>query len=131
VLQLRAAKSMLLDPSDPNGHSCGSFFVNPVLGAEAFAALCSRAAPALPPSHAEADGKVKVPAAWLIQHSGFERGHRTGNVGLSSKHTLCVVAHPGATSAEVLDLARQIQAAVQIRFGIRLEPEPQLLALRF
>lgn len=131
VLALRAAKSMLLDPSDPNGRSCGSFFTNPILSAAAFEALCTRLAPDRPPSFAEADGRVKVPAAWLIQAAGFARGVRRGNVGLSSKHTLCVVAHAGATSTEVLDWARHIRATVQRYAGVALEMEPQVLADSF
>jgi len=44
VLQLRREKSMLLDASDPNGRSCGSFFVNPVLDARQFSQFLERAA---------------------------------------------------------------------------------------
>ena len=39
VLAVRAQKSMLLDASDPNGRSCGSFFVNAIVSAERAAAL--------------------------------------------------------------------------------------------
>lgn len=131
VLALRAAKSMLLDPSDPNGRSCGSFFTNPIMSAEAFEALCARLMPDRPPSFTEADGRVKVPAAWLIQAAGFARGVRNGNVGLSSKHTLCVVAHVGATSTEILDWARHIRTTVQRYAGVELEMEPQVLTDSF
>lgn len=129
VLQLRAAKSMLLDPSDENGRSCGSFFVNAVLSAAEFSALQARAAPLVPPHFMQTDGRVKVPSAWLIQHAGFDKGHRQGPVGLSSKHTLCVVAHEGATSADVVAFARDVSTAVEQRFGIRLEPEPTLIGI--
>lgn len=131
VLELRKSKSMLLDAADPNGQSCGSFFTNPILEASEFQALLTRALPARPPAFSETDGRFKVPAAWLIEQAGFAKGARSGNVGLSTKHTLCVVAHSGATSAEVVAWARHVRDTVFDRFGVELEPEPQLLGLSF
>jgi UDP-N-acetylmuramate dehydrogenase len=129
VLQLRASKSMLLDASDPNGRSCGSFFLNPVLEADRYERLVRDVAPQLPPAFEAGLGRVKVPAAWLIERAGFCRGHREGNAGLSTRHTLCVVAHPGATSGEVIGLARKLRDAVKTRYGITLEPEPVLVGI--
>src|SRR5207249_3291513 len=79
VLELRRRKSMVLDPTDPNGRSVGSFFMNPVLSADAFDRLVHRwgaagegdGIPMFP-----ADGRVKVPAAWLIEQAGFRKGYR-------------------------------------------------------
>src|SRR3989441_348320 len=70
VLALRRSKSMVLDPADPNTRSAGSFFTNPVLSAAAFADLAQRwkEIPSFP-----ADGGVKVPAAWLVEHAGFPK----------------------------------------------------------
>ena len=79
VLATRRGKSMLLDPTDENGRSCGSFFLNPELSPAQADALAARAA-APPPRYALADGRVKVPAAWLIEKAGFSRGQRFGNV---------------------------------------------------
>jgi UDP-N-acetylmuramate dehydrogenase len=129
VLQLRADKSMLLNATDPNSRSCGSFFLNPILSAADYRALCERASPDAPPSFPQAGGRVKVPAAWLIQHAGFSRGYREGDVGLSTRHTLCVVAHPGATSSAVVAFAQRLRDAVAERFGVRLEPEPEFVGL--
>lgn len=129
VLGLRASKSMLADPRDPNGRSCGSFFLNPILPAAEFAALLERCPEGPPPHYPEPDGAFKVPAAWLIEHAGFARGHREGAVGLSTKHTLCVVAHDGATSSEILAFSRRIQARVRERFGVTLVPEPVFVGL--
>jgi UDP-N-acetylmuramate dehydrogenase len=124
VLAVRAEKSMLLDPRDPNGRSCGSFFLNPILSAADAARVQQLAAPLAPPSYPQPDGRVKLAAGWLIEQSGFQRGLRRGNVGLSSKHALAIVAHDGATATEVADLSRNIQAGVQARFGVSLTPEP-------
>jgi UDP-N-acetylmuramate dehydrogenase len=82
---------------------------------------------AQPPRFPAADG-VKVPAAWLIEQAGFPRGYRHGNVGLSTHHTLCLVAHDGASSGELLQFARQLRDAVFAEFGVLLEPEPVLMS---
>lgn len=134
VLELRRAKSMVLDPSDPDRRSVGSFFVNPVLDAEGLIRLEERAravgalAPAekLPSFPAE-EGFFKVPAAWLIERSGFPKGLRRGSVGISGAHALALVHHGGGTTAELVALAREIRRAVLQRFQIELRPEPVFL----
>jgi UDP-N-acetylmuramate dehydrogenase len=45
-------------------------------------------------------------------------------VGLSSRHTLAIIAHDGARASDVLAFARRLQSAVETRFGVRLSPEP-------
>jgi UDP-N-acetylmuramate dehydrogenase len=124
VLSVRREKSMLLDPGDPNGRSCGSFFMNPIVSAEQVEHVRAVAAPLTPPTYPQPDGRVKLAAGWLIEQSGFRTGLRDGNVGLSTKHALAIVAHAGATASEVAALSRRIQAGVQARFGVQLCPEP-------
>ena len=126
VLALRRGKGMVVDPADPDSVSAGSFFTNPVLTPEAFEALAARAAPERPPSWPEADGRVKTSAAWLIQRAGFERGHPgpPSRVGISAKHTLALVNRGGATTAELVALAREIAGGVRDAFGVALHPEP-------
>jgi UDP-N-acetylmuramate dehydrogenase len=123
VLRLRRGKGMVIDPADPDSVSAGSFFTNPILTAEAFRALEARAG-AAPPAFPEPDGRIKTSAAWLIQHAGFSRGDGAGRVGISSKHTLALVNRGGATTAELVALAREIAARVRERFGVQLVPEP-------
>ncbi|MEI9939316.1 MAG: UDP-N-acetylmuramate dehydrogenase [Pseudomonadota bacterium] len=125
VLQLRRAKSMVIDAGDANCRSCGSFFVNPLLGAAQFSAFAARAAGEDPVPHfPQADGRVKLSAGWLIEHAGFPRGTRDGAVGLSTKHALALVAHEGARAADVARFAARVQLGVLARFGVQLEPEP-------
>jgi len=124
VLAVRRAKSMVLDPADDNRRSCGSFFVNPVVGLEEAAKVEARALDPGMPRWPQADGRVKLSAAWLIEHAGFRRGLRAGPVGLSTRHALAIVAHDGARARDVAALARRVQGAVEERFGIRLTPEP-------
>ena len=117
VLGLRRGKGMVIDPADPDSVSAGSFFTNPILDV----------APEGAPTWSEPDGRVKTSAAWLIEHAGFHRGHGNGRVGISTKHTLALVNRGGATTAELMALAREIAAAVQDRFGVSLHPEPVLV----
>ncbi|MBX5441818.1 MAG: UDP-N-acetylmuramate dehydrogenase [Solirubrobacteraceae bacterium] len=124
VLELRRGKGMVVDPADPESVSAGSFFTNPILDADAFAALAARTAPQRPPAWPEPDGRVKTSAAWLIARAGFERGLTRGRVGISRKHTLALVNRGGATTAELVALAREIAAGVQRAFGVTLVPEP-------
>ncbi|HEU5261194.1 MAG TPA: UDP-N-acetylmuramate dehydrogenase [Gemmatimonadales bacterium] len=126
VLRLRRRKSMVLDPTDPNARSVGSFFVNAVLSPEACDELVRRwraSGGSDPIPTFPADGQVKVPAAWLVEHAGFAKGYRHGGAGISTRHALALVNF-GGTSAELLALARSIERAVDERFGIRLEREP-------
>jgi UDP-N-acetylmuramate dehydrogenase len=133
VLALRRAKGMVLDPADPDTFSAGSFFTNPVLDADAFAALRARAADRLgpdvpPPAWPDTDGHVKTSAAWLIERAGFHRGH--GNpegIAISSKHTLALTNRGAGTTAELVALAREIAGGVQDAFGVALVPEPVLV----
>jgi UDP-N-acetylmuramate dehydrogenase len=124
VLAIRRAKSMVLEAADPNRRSCGSFFVNPRVTPEEAARVEALAGdPGMPRWH-EADGRVKLSAAWLIQQAGFQRGEADGAVGLSTRHTLAIVAHAGARAADVVRFAQRIRGRVEERFGIRLAPEP-------
>lgn len=129
VLAVRRRKSMVLDPSDPNRRSAGSFFVNPVVEPAA-AAATRRAADALdrgPMPAFPAPGGVKLSAAWLIEAAGFVRGHVAGRVGLSTAHALALINRGGATAAELLGFASTIRRGVQDRFGVSLTPEPVLV----
>ncbi|HEY1509973.1 MAG TPA: UDP-N-acetylenolpyruvoylglucosamine reductase, partial [Solirubrobacteraceae bacterium] len=114
--------------------SAGSFFLNPVLAGDAFAALRERALARLGdgvkvPAWTEDDGRVKTSAAWLIERSGFHRGYGDGRAGISSKHTLAIVNRGGATSAELVGLARELRDGVQDAFGVSLHPEPTLIGI--
>ena len=122
VLALRRAKGMVLDDDDHDTWSAGSFFTNPIVDA-ATAGRLPDAAPRWP----HGDGRVKVGAAWLIEHAGFERGHRRGGAAVSSKHTLALTNRGTASTDDLLTLAREIRDAVAARFAIALVNEPTLV----
>jgi len=124
VLAIRRAKSMVIDPADPNRRSCGSFFTNPIIARDALAAVERRVADATMPRWPQPDGRIKLSAAWLIERAGFRRGQQDGAVGLSTRHALAIVAHDGARAADVVAFARRVQTTVADRFGVRLTPEP-------
>lgn len=118
VCAIRSAK--LPDPAEiPNA---GSFFKNPVVGPELLEQLQGDN-PQMPCYPVEG-GNSKIPAAWLIDQSGF-KGMRSGNVGVH-RHQALVLVNFGGTGAELLDLATRIQSEVLKRFSIELEIEPRI-----
>lgn len=128
VLQLRAAKGMVSDPTDRDSYSTGSFFTNPIVPL-ALAESLPEAAPRFPvEGTAEA---VKLSAAWLISQSGFERGFGAeltgGRSTLSTKHSLAITNRGAASAEDVLRIGRTVRAGVRQSFGIELEPEPLLI----
>jgi len=148
VLKLRASKGMVLDPTDPDTASAGSFFMNPIV-TENFARHLPADAPRFPvqklahdrvlplgaevPPLASTSGPnlVKLSAAWLIENAGVKKGYSIpgSKAGISTKHTLAITNRGGATAAEVVGLATYVQAMVQSHFGIILYPEPNLIGV--
>jgi len=141
IVELRRKKGMVLDASDPDTTSAGSFFTNPILDREALEAFRERlkrdgeegergAVPIFP----EPDGRSKLSAGWLIEHAGFRKGFTlpggTGRAAVSTKHALALTNRGGATTAELLELARAIRDGVKAKFGVTLENEPVFVGVR-
>jgi len=101
--------------------NAGSFFKNPVVSGDQCAQLL-QAWPNLV-HHRQPDGSEKLAAGWLIDQCGW-KGRTLGRAGVYPKQALVLVNNGGATGAEVMALARAIQADVRARFGVELEPEP-------
>ena len=119
VLDLRRGKGMVLDASDHDTWSAGSFFTNPVLE--------PTAGPDGAPQWAQPDGTVKTSAAWLIEHAGFGKGYGNDRAALSTKHTLALTNRGSASAEDLLTLAREVRDGVADRFGITLVNEPVLV----
>lgn len=150
VLATRRAKGMVLDASDPDTHSAGSFFQNAIVSA-AFARTLPPECPRWPvrpdagvdtviplasydgyvPAASATASDVKVSAAWLIEHAGLRKGFSfpRSRAGLSTKHALALTNRGGASAAEIAELARFIQQRVQAEFGLILQPEPVLVGV--
>ncbi|MFT4280943.1 UDP-N-acetylmuramate dehydrogenase [Microbacterium sp.] len=150
VLATRARKGMVLDPTDPDTFSAGSFFQNAIVSA-AFARTLPPECPRWPvsvdldpitvipldrydgivPPPAVQEPDVKVSAAWLIEHSGLRKGFSLprSRAGLSTKHALALTNRGGASAGELAQLARFIRGRVQSEFGLVLQPEPVLVGV--
>ncbi|MGA9673095.1 MAG: UDP-N-acetylmuramate dehydrogenase [Terracidiphilus sp.] len=136
VRRVRQSKGMLPVEGDPDCRSAGSFFKNPVVSAEQIRRITDLVGK-FPPQFPAGQGagnqvQVKVPAAWLIEQAGFNKGYRLGAAGISSRHTLALVNYGeqdggGASATEILALAGQITSAVEARFGVVLEIEPVMV----
>ncbi|MFB6551626.1 UDP-N-acetylmuramate dehydrogenase [Streptomyces sp. NPDC056405] len=129
VLKLRAGKGMVLDPEDHDTWSAGSFFTNPILTDEEFAAFRARVDERLgtgaePPAFPAGEGRIKTSAAWLIDKAGFTKGYGTGPARISSKHTLALTNRGDATTEDLLALAREVVTGVRETFGVTLVNEP-------
>jgi UDP-N-acetylmuramate dehydrogenase len=124
VLELREAKGMLLNPSDRDSWSAGSFFTNPIVSQEIAAQLPDGA-----PKWPTADGKVKTSAAWLIENSGIHKGDSHGGARVSTKHVLALTNAGNATATDIAELAKSAQKSVFEKFGITLEAEVNLVGI--
>ncbi|HYK33826.1 MAG TPA: UDP-N-acetylmuramate dehydrogenase [Streptosporangiaceae bacterium] len=135
VLALRRGKGMVLDPADPDTVSVGSFFINPVLDRAQLAELerrgCLRSPGIEVPTFPADDGRVKVSAAWLIEQAGFGKGYQgPGGARISTKHTLALTNYDGATTADLIGLARQVVVGVRDAFGVELTNESVLVGVQ-
>jgi UDP-N-acetylmuramate dehydrogenase len=127
VLALRTRKAMVLDDDDRDTWSVGSFFTNPVVEAADYERLAGRIDGQVP--HYPAPNGVKLAAGWLVERAGFNKGYPddTARCRLSTKHALALTNRGGATTEDVLALARTVRDGVRDVFGITLTPEPVLV----
>ncbi len=120
IIDIRNSK--LPDPKEQG--SAGSFFKNP----EVYVAVADDIRQHYPqmPSYNLPNGKVKIPAGWLIEQAGW-KGRTLGNAGVHSKQALVLVNNGNATGRDVMQLAETIRADVRSMFGIGLEMEVCLI----
>jgi|WetSurMetagenome_2_1015567.scaffolds.fasta_scaffold00239_4 UDP-N-acetylmuramate dehydrogenase len=130
IMSIRDSKGLLVGEGGESFRSAGSFFRNPVVSAEAFGLIderVRRAGGCNEWAWPMEDGRMKISAACLIQLSGFSRGHRSGNAGISPRHTLIIINYGGATGREIADFAALVQNRVFDEFGVFLLPEVRLV----
>lgn len=102
----------------------GSFFKNPILDSE----QCSTLKGILPalPAYPMDSGRVKVPAAYLIEHAGW-KGKCDGNVCTYKNQSLVLVNTGNATATEIKNFSEKIIADIVEKFSVQLEPEVQMI----
>jgi UDP-N-acetylmuramate dehydrogenase len=127
VLSLRSGKGMVLDEADHDTWSVGSFFTNPVVTPAEFERLQHSVNGPVP--NYPAPNGVKLAAGWLVERAGFGKGYPGDGAParLSTKHALALTNRGGATTSDVIALARTVRDGVKTRFGIELTPEPILI----
>ncbi len=114
-------RSKLPDPEQiPNA---GSFFKNPLVSA-AQADTLQKIHPGLP-QYPQADGSRKLAAGWLIEQAGW-KGRWHGPVRMHDLQALVLTTNSNATYADVAALRDAVITSVQQKFGVLLEPEPQV-----
>ncbi|MGA7156594.1 MAG: UDP-N-acetylmuramate dehydrogenase [Acidobacteriaceae bacterium] len=130
VREIRREKGMLLVQGDPDCRSAGSFFKNPIVASERLKEIAAAVGveESAVPHWPAGEGRTKIPAAWLLEKTGFVKGYGEGAARISTKHTLALTNRGGATCADVEGLQAEIMRGVQERFGIALQREPVLVS---
>jgi UDP-N-acetylmuramate dehydrogenase len=126
VRAIRHGKGMLIVEGEADCRSAGSFFKNPVVEESVLADIAATLQiPAEKIPHWPAgEGRIKLPAAWLLERAGFVKGFTLGEAGISSRHTLALINRGHATAADIVALRETIRQQVEDRFHILLEQEP-------
>jgi len=121
VIAIRSSK--LPDPAVIR--NTGSFFANPIVDEEQFLNVNDKFPDV--PNWVTANG-IKLSAAWLIAEAGFKDYHDTAT-GMATwpKQPLVLINEKAKSTADLLAFKQKIVEAVQAKFGITLEQEPELL----
>ncbi|MFP4065515.1 MAG: UDP-N-acetylmuramate dehydrogenase [Bacteroidales bacterium] len=117
----RIRESKLPDP-EVTGNA-GSFFKNPVVPKETYHQLKNKHPGIV--AFTESNG-MKLAAGWLIDQAGW-KGYREGDAGVHPKQALVLINHGKASGIDILNLASRIQDSVRERFGVKLEPEVNIV----
>ncbi len=121
VVAIRTAKL----PDLAKFGTAGSFFKNPIVTGEKFAELKGKYTEL--PGFPEPEGKIKIPAAWILDKICGFRGIREGDAGTYQNQALVLVNYGKARAAEIIALAEKMEKAVQEKTGIRLEREAVMI----
>lgn len=118
----RIRQSKLPDPAIIG--NAGSFFKNPEVKEEKYLRLKNEYNDII--GFDVGNGKIKIPAGWLIESCGW-KGKIIGNTGTHSKQSLVLVNYGNASGKEILNLAEEIKKSVFHKFGIELKEEVNII----
>ena len=119
---VRIRQSKLPDPVEIG--NAGSFFKNPIVSIETYRNLITEYANI--PSYPTEQNSHKIPAGWLIEQCDW-KGFKRGPVGVHQNQALVLVNYGGASGSELVKLAHEIQESVEAKFGIKLNPEVNII----
>lgn len=120
VIAIRSSK--LPDPAQTG--NAGSFFKNPSIPKEQYALLKEKFPQLI--AYENPDGSMKLAAGWLIEQCGL-KGYRKNDAGVHNKQALVLVNYGTASGDDILQLCKKVMNAVEEKFGIRLEPEVNII----
>jgi UDP-N-acetylmuramate dehydrogenase len=120
VIEIRESKL----PNPKELGNAGSFFKNPEVDIE-IAEKIKQDFPEMP-KYDLPNGKVKIPAGWLIEQCGW-KGKQVGNTGNHAKQALVIVNYGNAIGTEIWQHAHTVQQSVKDKFGIILEAEVNIM----
>ncbi|QYM92701.1 UDP-N-acetylmuramate dehydrogenase [Dickeya zeae] len=123
VCQMRRSK--LPDPAVMG--NAGSFFKNPVVSSAIAECILKHYPNA--PHYPQPTGDIKLAAGWLIDQCGL-KGYQIGQAAVHDKQALVLVNKGGASSDELIALARYVRNQVAAKFDVWLEPEVRFIAAR-
>lgn len=121
VIEIRQSKL----PDHNKLPNAGSFFKNPVVAKQLYNKLLTNF-PDMP-AYPQENGTVKLAAGWLIEKSGL-KGFRVGDVGVAQTQALVLVNYDSKNGQDIIKLAKYVQAQVQLKCDIFLQPEVRLLS---
>ncbi len=122
VITIRSSK--LPDPAQV--HNTGSFFANPIVNDAEYAYILDNF-PDMP-HWSVGNGSTKLSAAWLIEQAGF-KDYYDADTGMATwpKQALVLINKNAKNTADLLRFRQKIIDAVQAKFNITLQQEPELL----
>ena len=128
VLKIRSSKGMVLNHSDSDTYSLGSFFMNPIVSTSEkvriFQLAADKGLPRQPTAHSAGDNLWKLSAAWLIENSGIKKGDMIQSARVSTKHVLALTNPSNASTSDILALAAHVKKSVYNMFAVELIQEP-------
>jgi UDP-N-acetylmuramate dehydrogenase len=120
VISIRSSKL----PNPKEIGNAGSFFKNPVVDQLIVDEILKTYPNA--PNYPSEKGKRKLAAGWLIEQAGW-KGKTIDNCGVHKLQALVLVNYGGATGKQIYDLSTAIINDIQMKFGVTLEREVNIL----